>query len=95
MWGFFMTYRYSRLDSLALQKQFEEALALAMNQMGVGYSEALELVFTPVTDLDGLSVADFVRRGQLPQAKKALALLIDNHRRSGAVRPVGQTQRRA
>jgi hypothetical protein len=90
-----MTFRHSRLDGIALQKQFEEALALAMNQMGVGYSEALELVFTPVHELDGMSVADFVRRGQIPQARSALAQLIDDHRRGGSARTVGKNQRRA
>jgi len=79
-----MVYKRSRVDEIASQRQFEEALNLAMHHTGVNYSEALELVFTPLRDQGGLSVADYVRRGQLPQAKRALVELIDNQRRSAA-----------
>lgn len=79
-----MVYKRSRLDEIAFQRQFEEALNLAMHHTGVNYSEALELVFTPLRDQGGLSVADYVRRGQLPQAKRALVELIDIQRRSAA-----------
>ena len=77
-----MVYKRSRLDEIAFQKQFEEALNLAMHHIGVNYSEALELVFTPLREQGGLSVADYVRRGQLPQAKRALVELIDDQKRS-------------
>jgi hypothetical protein len=70
---------------LTFQKQFEEAINLAMAHIGVNYAEALELVFTPIVDLQGSSVADLVRRGQLPHAKVALAELIDLHKRHAAV----------
>jgi hypothetical protein len=76
-----MVYKRSRLDEIAFQKQFEEALNLAMHHIGVNYSEALELVFTPLREQGGLSVADYVRRGQLPQAKRALVELIDDQKR--------------
>lgn len=77
-----MVYKRCRLDEIAFQKQFEEALNLAMHHIGVNYSEALELVFTPLRQQGGLSVADYVRRGQLPQAKRALVELIDDQKRS-------------
>ncbi|MBM3381340.1 MAG: hypothetical protein FJY29_02755 [Betaproteobacteria bacterium] len=78
-----MVYKNSRLDEVAFQRQFEEALNLAMHHIGVNYSEALELVLTPLREQGGLSVADYVRRGQLPQAKRALVDLIDSRKRSG------------
>ncbi|MEN9529989.1 MAG: hypothetical protein RI932_1862 [Pseudomonadota bacterium] len=77
-----MVYKNSRLDEIAFQRQFEEALNLAMHHIGINYSEALELVFTPLREQGGLSVADYVRRGQLPQAKRALVDLIDSRKRS-------------
>jgi hypothetical protein len=83
-----MVYKHSRLDEIAFQRQFEEALNLAMHHIGVNYSEALELVFTPLREQGGLSVADFVRRGQLPQAKRALADLIDSRKRADLSRRV-------
>lgn len=48
-----MVYKRSRLDEIAFQKQFEEALNLAMHHIGVNYSEALELVFTPLREQGG------------------------------------------
>ncbi len=76
-----MSYRQSRLDEVAFQRQFEEAVNMAMRHVGVNYSEALELVFTPIGEQGGLSVAEFVRRGQLTQARRALAELIEGHKR--------------
>ena len=80
-----MVYKTTRLDSNTFQKQFEEALNLAMAHIGVNYSEALELVFTPINGLQGNTVADLVRRGQLHHAKMALAELIDSHKRRSAL----------
>lgn len=88
-----MVYKRSRLDEIAFQKQFEEALNLAMHHIGVNYSEALELVFTPLREQGGLSVADYVRRGQLPQAKRALVELIDNQKRSANSRRLAMPSR--
>lgn len=80
-----MVYKTTRLDPNTFQKQFEEALNLAMAHIGVNYSEALELVFTPISEKGGHSVADLVRRGQLLHAKAALAELIDTHKRRMAL----------
>lgn len=77
-----MSYKHTRLDEASFQRQFEEAVNLAMNHVGVNYSEALELVFMPLQQRDGLSVAEYVRRGQLVQAKQALVELIDIRKRS-------------
>ncbi len=79
-----MVYKTTRLDPTTFQKQFEEALNLAMAHIGVNYSEALDLVFTPMGEYQGNSVADLVRRGQLQHAKVALAELIDTHKRRSA-----------
>lgn len=80
-----MVYKTTRLDQKTFQKQFEEALNLAMAHIGVNYSEALDLVFMPLGELQGSSVADLVRRGQLPHAKLALAELIDAQKRRAAL----------
>lgn len=88
-----MSYRHTRVDELVFQRQFEEAVNMAMNHVGVNYSEALELVFMPMKDLGGLSVAEFVRRGQLAQAKRALSELIDDRKRAmGASRLTAPTR---
>ena len=77
-----MAFKNGRKDPIAFQRQFEEALSLAMHHTGVNYSEALELVFTPLQEHGGISVAEFVRRGQTPQAKRALVALIEIQKRS-------------
>lgn len=77
-----MPYRQTRVDEVVFQRQFEEALNMAMNHAGMNYSEALELVFTPLNNLGGTSVVEFVRRGQLAQAKRALSELIDDRKRA-------------
>ena len=75
-----MALKNLRTDPLAFQRQFEEALNLAMHHIGVDYSEALELVFTPLREHGGLSVAEYVRKGQMSQAKRALVELIDSRK---------------
>lgn len=77
-----MSYKHPRLDEVAFQKQFEEAVNLAMHHAGVNYSEALELLFTTLQEQGGLSVVDYVRRGQLSQAKRALSEVIDVRKRA-------------
>jgi hypothetical protein len=76
-----MSHKLKRCDEVAFQHQFEEAVQLAMRHVGLNYSEALELVFLPVKEQGGLSVAEFVRRGNLPQAKRALSSLLDERRK--------------
>jgi hypothetical protein len=76
-----MAYKHSRLDEVALHRHFEEAVSMAMRHVGVNYSEALELIFTPLNHAGGVSVADHVRRGHISLAKRALAELIDDRRR--------------
>jgi hypothetical protein len=76
-----MVYKATRLEPVVFQKQFEEALNLAMAHIGVNYSEALELVFMPISEQGGNCVADLVRRGQLLHAKAALVELIEAQKR--------------
>lgn len=82
-----MAYKHSRLDEVAFHRHFEEAVSMAMRHVGVNYSEALELVFTPLSQAGGASVADYVRRGHIAMAKRALAELIDDRRRTTAGSP--------
>lgn len=81
-----MVYKATRLEPVVFQKQFEEALNLAMAHIGVNYSEALELVFTPINEQGGNSVADLVRRGQLLHAKAALVELIESQKRCASLK---------
>lgn len=81
-----MVYKATRLEAVVFQKQFEEALNLAMAHIGVNYSEALELVFTPINEQGGNSVADLVRRGQLLHAKAALVELIESQKRRASLK---------
>ncbi|NBO37442.1 hypothetical protein EBU99_02535 [bacterium] len=80
--GIPMTYKRTRLEEVAFQRQFEEAVSLAMHHVGINYSDALDLLFTPLGEEGGLCVADFVRRGQLPLAKQALVQLIETRKRT-------------
>jgi hypothetical protein len=66
------------LDENAARRQLEEAVTLAMRHAGVNYSEALEIVLTPAQRQGGRSVADYLRRGQLADARSALAEIIDD-----------------
>ncbi|NBW80616.1 hypothetical protein EBR21_02575 [bacterium] len=76
-----MAYKHSKLDEVAFHRHFEEAVSMAMRHVGVNYSEALELIFTPLHQAGGVSVADHMRRGHISLAKRALAELIDDRRR--------------
>ena len=83
-------------DENTARRQFEEAVSLAMRHAGVNYSEALEIVLTPARQQGGKSVADYVRRGQIAQARKALADILDDWRELGSSeKPAARGRRRA
>jgi hypothetical protein len=77
-----MALRQNVHDENAERRQFEEAVNLAMRHTGVNYSEALELVLTPSSLDGGGCVAEYLRLGQVTQARKVLAELIEDRQHS-------------
>ena len=81
-------------DENAARRQLEEAVTLAMRHAGVNYSEALEIVLTPAQRQGGRSVADYLRKGQLAEARSALVEIIDDWKTKASIAQVNRSGRR-